>query len=69
MRAVQAIHGAGICHRDLKLENILLDQNYNPVICDFALATNNNVNALNDFAGTQNCSSPQIMNHQVYNGI
>ena len=67
LRAVQAIHGAGICHRDLKLENILLDQNYNPVICDFSLATNNNVNALNDFVGYRSISSPQILNQQVYN--
>ena len=69
MRAVQAIHGAGICHRDLKLDNILLDQNYNPIISNFALATNNNVNALNDFVGTITYSSPQIINHQVYNGF
>jgi serine/threonine protein kinase len=69
LRAVQAIHGAGICHRDLKLENILLDQNYNPVICDFSLATNNNVNALNDFVGYRSISSPQILNQQVYNGF
>ena len=69
MRAVQAIHGAGICHSDLKLENILLDQNYNPIISNFALATNNNVNALNDFVGTLTYSSPQIINHQIYNGF
>ena len=70
LRAVQAIHGAGICHRDLKLENILLDQNYNPIISKFDLATNNNVNALNEFIGTINYySSPQIINHQVYNGF
>ena len=69
LRAVQSIHGAGICHRDLKLDNILLDQNYNPIISNFDLATNNNVNALNDFAGTLTYSSPQIINHQVYNGF
>ena len=66
---VQAIHGAGICHRDLKLENILLDQNYNPIICNFSLSTNNNVNALNDFVGTKSYLSPQIIAHQTYNGF
>lgn len=29
----------GIAHRDLKLENILLDDNFNIVICDFGFAT------------------------------
>ena len=58
MRAIQVIHGVGICHRDLKLNNILLDQNFNPIICDFAFATNNNVNALNDFIGTSVYVSP-----------
>ena len=69
LRGVQAIHGAGICHRDLNLENILLEQNYNPIICNFSLSTNNNVNALNDFVGTKSYLSPQIIAHQTYNGF
>ena len=32
---VQAIHNAGICHRDIKMENILVDDKFNPKICDF----------------------------------
>ena len=33
--AVEYLHSHGYCHRDLKIENILLDQNFNLVLTDF----------------------------------
>ena len=69
LRGVQAFHGAGICHRHLNLDNILINQNYNPIITGFEYATNNNVNALNDFIVDRGYSSPQIVEGQVYNGF
>ena len=69
LRGVQAFHDAGICHRHLKLDNILLNQNYNPIITNFEFATNNNVNALNEFIVDRGYSSPQIVEGQVYNGF
>ena len=53
---VQALHGAGYCHRYLNLSNILLDQNFNPKIQDFIFSTrfqqDNQTILLNDFIGT-----------------
>ena len=38
LNGVQALHGAGIYHADLKLTNILLDQQFNPKISNFVLS-------------------------------
>ena len=35
VKALSHIHNSGFCHRDIKLENILLDENFNIKICDF----------------------------------
>ncbi|KAK8845859.1 hypothetical protein M9Y10_020785 [Tritrichomonas musculus] len=36
--ALRYLHEHGILHRDLKSQNILLDENYHPRICDFGLS-------------------------------
>ena len=39
MKAVAALHQEDICHRDLKLENILIDEEDNKIkIIDFGMA-------------------------------
>ena len=69
---VQALHGAGYCHRDLKMQKILLDQNFNPKISGFHFATqfqqNNQPILLKDFLVTENYASPQILSFIPYNG-
>ena len=68
LRGVQACHQAGICHRDLKMQNILVDDNFNPKICDFGFATQNN-NHLTEFLGTRNYADPYILRNKPYDGF
>lgn len=39
LMGVHYLHSNGICHRDMKPENILLDEEYNCKIIDFGFAT------------------------------
>ena len=68
LKGIQALHNAGICHRDLKLQNILLDDNFNPKICDFGFATFCN-EYLTEFLGTLNYVAPEIILNKPYNGF
>ena len=56
--ALEHIHQAGVAHRDIKLENILLDSDYNIKIADFGLSTP--ISRRNDQAGTQSYMAPEI---------
>ena len=71
LKGVQAFHNAGICHRDLKMQNILVDEFFNPKICDFGFAAEikGKDGKLNQFLGTLNYAAPEIFLHRPYNGI
>ena len=68
LKGIQACHNAGICHRDLKMQNILVDENFNPKICDFGFATQNN-DHLTEFLGTRSYASPEILRNKAYDGF
>lgn len=68
LKGVQACHNAGICHRDLKMQNILVDENLNPKICDFGFATFN-TGRLTQPLGTLNYAAPEILLHKPYDGF
>jgi len=71
LKGVQAMHNIKICHRDIKLENILFDENFNPKICDFGFAIPvNEERKLKGRCGTRGFAAPEIFkNIDGYNGI
>ena len=68
LKGIQACHKAGICHRDLKMQNILVDGDFNPKICDFGFATYN-TGKLVEFLGTLNYAAPEILLRRPYDGF
>ena len=71
LKGIQAMHEAGICHRDIKLGNILLDDSFKPRICDFGLSFECKDKKLKGRCGTPEYCAPEIMlkkGYQPYDG-
>ena len=67
LNGIRAMHNANICHRDIKCDNILFDENYNPKIFSFDFSCLN-ANNLQQFVGTMTYASPQILGNLPYDG-
>ena len=64
---VKALHEKNIYHRDLKLENIAIDNLFNPKICDLDLCKEK-IGKLDDRCGTINYIPPQKIEGKEYSG-
>ena len=56
---IKTCHDHKICNRDIKLENILLDENFNPKICDFGFAEIDKKEVRGKI-GTQKYMAPEV---------
>ena len=74
INCVDALHKKGICHRDLKTENIVLvGDNYDIKLIDFGFAAKyvdkeNKPKLLKKSVGTKYYAAPEILENKRYNG-
>ena len=68
--AVTYVHNLSCVHRDLKLENILLDKNENVKLCDFGFTREyeGKSSYLQTFCGTVCYSAPEMLKGEKYAG-
>lgn len=68
LSAVDYMHKKKICHRDLKLENMLLDKDGNIKIVDFGFACEFSEKKLSLLCGTPGYLAPEILMQEDYEG-
>ena len=66
VKAVDYMHSRGFLHRDLKLENILLEKGFNVKICDFGWAIEKEHNTRRrSICGTIEYMAPEIFENKL----
>ncbi|CAD8195862.1 unnamed protein product [Paramecium octaurelia] len=67
LKGMKYIHQKGIVHRDLKIDNILIDENKVVKIADFGFAKYYNQNdVLTSYCGTPATMAPEVLNQEEY---
>ncbi len=73
LEAIEYLHGAGFAHRDLKLANVLVDEDFEPRLGDFGsacpLVAPDGGHKLEDVVGTRGYMAPEMSAHKPYDGV
>ena len=62
------MHTKRVVHRDLKLENVLVDDQLNLKLADFGFACYKSIDALKSYRGTMTYMAPEIKEGKTYKG-
>lgn len=68
LETLEYMHSRKVVHRDLKLENILLDNDLNLKVADFGFACYKSIESLKSYRGTMTYMAPEIKEGKTYNG-
>ena len=65
---LQYVHQNDIAHRDLKIDNMLIDENLNIKLLDFGLSCQDKMTGLTDSVGTPFYMAPELHEERPHNG-
>lgn len=65
---LEHMQSKGVVHRDLKLDNILVDEKMNLKLADFGFASYKKIDSLKSIRGTMSYMAPEIKDGKVYDG-
>lgn len=68
LQALEYIHSQHIAHRDIKLENVLFDEDHNIKLIDFGFSVACKDRRLKVFCGTPSYMAPEIVRRMDYEG-
>ncbi|CDW84892.1 protein kinase domain containing protein [Stylonychia lemnae] len=69
LKSIEYMNLKNVSHRDLKLENILVDNDLNLKIADFGYASYQKIDLLKSYRGTFTYMAPEIKLNLTYNGL